>query len=112
MNNGSKIQFKTIISQSKKQIKEKVECRPDKIVAVRYPEKVGCRPDRIAAVRHPDNVERWPDRIPDVRCPGGMSENFRPGGMSDATCHKGGRLRGQGRGSHAAIFREDPTLMP
>ena len=25
-------------------------------------------------------------RIPDVRHPGGMSENFRPGGMSDAMC--------------------------
>ena len=25
-------------------------------------------------------------RIPDVGHPGGMSENFRPGGMSDAMC--------------------------
>ena len=56
---------------------------------VRHPEKVGCRPDRIADVRHPDKVERWPNRIPDVRHPGGMRENFRPGGMSDATCCKG-----------------------
>ena len=64
---------------------EKVGCRPDRIAAVRHPEKVGCRPDKIAAVRHPDKVERWPDRIPDVRHSGGMRENFRPGGMSDAT---------------------------
>ena len=49
---------------------EKVERRPDRIVAIRYPEKVGCRPDRIAAVRHPDKVERWP---------GGMSENSLSG---------------------------------
>ena len=61
---------------------EKVECWPDRIVAIRYPEKVGCRPDRIAAVRHPDKVERWPDldmRYPNVRCPGGMSENSLSG---------------------------------
>ena len=68
---------------------KKVRCRPDKIAAVRHPEKVGCRPDIIAAVRYSDKVERWPDRIPDVRHPGGMRENFRPGGMSDATCRKG-----------------------
>ena len=67
-----------------------------------------CRRRRIPDVRHPDKVERWPDRIPDVRHPGGMSENFRPGGMSDATCAMA-CLRVQGRGSHAAIFREDPT---
>ena len=66
---------------------EKVERQPDRIAAVRYPEKVRCRSDRIAAVRHSDKVERWPD--PNVRYPGGMSENFRPGGMSDATCRKG-----------------------
>ena len=47
-----------------------------------------CRRRRIPDVRHPDKEERWPDRIPDVRHPGGMSENFRPGGMSDATCRK------------------------
>ena len=41
-----------------------------------------------------------------------MSENFRPGGMSYATRRKGGRLRGQGRGSHVALFREDPTMPP
>ena len=40
-------------------------------------------------MRHPDKVERWLDRIPDVRHSGGMSENFRPGGMSDAMCCKG-----------------------
>ena len=40
---------------------------------MRHPEKVGCRLDRIAVVKHP----------------GGMSENFRPGGMSDVTCRKG-----------------------
>ena len=84
-------------------------CRPDKIAAVRYPEKVGCRSDRITTVRHPDKVERWSGRIPDVRHPGGISENFCPGGMSDTTRRKGGGLRGQGKGSHVAIFGEDPT---
>ena len=39
--------------------------------------------------RHLNKVERWPERIPDVRRSGGMSENFRPGGMSDALCRKG-----------------------
>ena len=72
---------------------EKVGCRSDRIAAVRYPEKVGCRPDRIAAVKHPDKVERWPGKIPDVRHPDGTSENFRPGGMSDATCRKGPSVR-------------------
>ena len=47
---------------------------------------------------------------PDVRCPGVMSDDSRPGGMSYATRRKGGGLRGQKRGSHAAIFGEDPTL--
>ena len=74
---------------------KKVEHRPDRIAAVRYPKKVGCRLDRIAAVRHP----------------GGMSDNFRPGGMSYATRRKGGRLRGQERGTHMALFREDPTTV-
>ena len=37
-------------------------------------------------MRCPDKVERWPGIIPDVRHPGGTSENFRPGGMSEATC--------------------------
>ena len=94
---------------------EKVERQPDRIAAVRYPEKVRCRSDRIAAVRHSDKVERWPD--PNVRYPGGMSENFCPDGMSaeknsecdipkwNERCHMS-----QGRGSHAAIFREDPTV--
>ena len=36
-------------------------------------------------------------------------QNFLPGGMSDATRRKGGRLRVQGRGSHVTLFREDPT---
>ena len=40
-------------------------------------------------MRHPDKVERWRDKILDVRRPGRMSENFRPGGMSDAMCRKG-----------------------
>ena len=65
---------------------KKVEHRPDRIAAVRYPKKVGCRLDRIAAVRH-------------------------PGGMSYATRRKGGRLRGQERGTHMALFREDPTTV-
>ena len=42
---------------------------------------------------------------------GGKSvvQNVHPGEMSDATCRKGDRLRVQGRGSHVAPFREDPT---
>ena len=79
-----------------------MELRQDRIAAVRHPEKVGCRPDRMAAVRHPDKVERWPD--PDVRCPGGMNENFLSGW--NERCHVL-----QGRESHAAIFKEDPTGM-
>ena len=38
-------------------------------------------------------------------------QNFRLNGMSDVTCRKRGRLRVQGRGSHVALFREDPTPM-
>ena len=34
-----KIQFKTVSSQSKKQIEEKVGYQPDGMAAVRYPEK-------------------------------------------------------------------------
>ena len=87
---------------------EKVEHRPDRITAVRYPEKVGCRPDIIAVVRHPDKVERWAD--PDVRYPGGMSTGKNSGyemfGWNER-CHVS-----QGRGSHTAIFREDPTMPP
>ena len=56
---------------------------------MKYPEKVERRPDRMAAVRHRDEVGCRPDINPDVRHPSGMSENFRPGGMSDATCCKG-----------------------
>ena len=48
-----------------------------------------CQRKRIPDVIHPDKVERWPDRISDVRHSGGMSENFRLCGMSDATCRKG-----------------------
>ena len=44
--------------------------------------------------------------------PGGMSYDSRPGGMNYATRCKGGGLRGQERGSHVAIFGEDPTIMP
>ena len=88
---------------------EKVERWPDKIAAVRHPEKVGCRPDRIATVRYPEKVGCQPDRIAAVRHPGGISENFRPGGMSDATRRKEGGMRDQGRESHVAIFGEDPT---
>ena len=88
---------------------EKVERRPDRITVVRYPDKVGHRSDRIAAMRHSDKVERWPGIIPDVRHPGGVSDDFCPGGMSYVTRRKGGHLRGQGRGSHVALFREDPT---
>ena len=35
-------------------------------------------------LRHPEKGKCRSDRIPDVRYPGGMSENFRPGGMSNA----------------------------
>ena len=41
--------------------------------------------------------------------PGGVSGDFRPDGMSYAMCRKGSRPRGQGRGSHVALFSEDPT---
>ena len=40
------------------------------------------------ALRMEKMAERRPDRIPDVRYPGGMSVNFRSGGMGDATCRK------------------------
>ena len=56
---------------------------------MRYPDEVERRPDRMATVRHPDEVGCRPDINPDVRHPGGMSENFRLSGMSDATCRKG-----------------------
>ena len=38
-------------------------------------------------MKYPEKVERRLD--PDVRYPGGLSENFHPGGMSDAVRHKG-----------------------
>ena len=72
------------------------------------PGKLNCPPlpsgDRIPDVRYPGGwnvngqdsgceISGWmecrPDRISDMRYPGGMRENFRPGGMSDATCRKG-----------------------
>ena len=56
---------------------------------MRYLEKVERRPDKIPNVRYPEKVERRSDRIPDVRYQGGMSVNFRPDGMGDATCRKG-----------------------
>ena len=56
---------------------------------MRYPDEVERRSDRMATVRHPDEVGCQLDINPDVRHPGGMSENFRLGGMSDATCSKG-----------------------
>ena len=44
--------------------------------------------------------------------PGGMSFDSRPGGISyDSMRRKGGGLHGQGRGSHVAIFGEDPTVV-
>ena len=45
--------------------------------------------DRIPDVRYSEKVERQPDRIPDMRYPGGMRENFRLSGMSNATYRKG-----------------------
>ena len=48
-------------------------------------DEVECRPDRMAAVRH-------------------------PGGMSYVMRRKGSRPRGQGRGSHVALFSEHPTI--
>ena len=88
---------------------KKVERRPDRIPAVRYPKKVGRRPDRILAMRY---LHR-PDIIPDVRYPGKVGR--RPDRISSGwneRCHvsQGGRLCVQGRGSHATLFREDPTL--
>ena len=80
---------------------EKMERRPDP--DVRYPDEVECRSDIITAVRHPGGMS-------DDFYPGGMSYDFRSGGMSYATRRKGGRLRGQGRGSHVALFSEDPTV--
>ena len=50
---------------------------------MKYPKKVERWPDRIPDVRHPEKVECRPDKIPDVRYPSGMSENFRPGRMSN-----------------------------
>ena len=49
----------------------------------------------------------------DISGDGGTSavQNFPPGGMSDATCRKGGRLRVQGIGSHVALFGEDLTVV-
>ena len=93
---------------------EKVERQPDP--DVRYPDEVERLPD--PDVRYPDEVERRPDIIAAVRHPGGMSENFRLDGMSakknseydipgwNERCHVS-----QGRGSHATLFREDPTLL-
>ena len=51
---------------------------------MRYPKNVERWPDRIPDVRYLEMVERRLDKIPDVRYPGGMSENFHPGGMSNA----------------------------
>nr|CAN72367.1 hypothetical protein VITISV_003307 [Vitis vinifera] len=56
---------------------------------VRHPKKVGRRPDRVPDVRHPEKVGCQPDKIAAMKHLGGMSENFCPGGMSDATCRKG-----------------------
>ena len=64
---------------------EKVERRPDP--DVRYPDEVDRRPD--SDVRYPNEVERRSNIIAAVRYPGGLSENFHPGGMSDATGRKG-----------------------
>ena len=83
---------------------KKVERRPDRISAVRYPKKVGRRPDIIPDVRYPGKVGRRPDRIPfgwnerEFR-PDGMSENFRPGWMSDAMCRKGDVCLSKGEGA-------------
>ena len=43
--------------------------------------------------------------------PSGMSCDSRPGGMRYAMRRKGGGLRDQERGSHVAIFGEDPTCL-
>ena len=59
-----------------------MECRPDRIAAVRHPDKVERWPDRIVVVRHSDKVELWPDRISDVRYPGGVSYATRRKGPS------------------------------
>ena len=56
---------------------------------MRYPDKIERRPDIIAAMRYPDKIERRSNIIAAVRYPDGMSENFCPSRMSDATCRKG-----------------------
>ena len=59
---------------------EKVERRPDRIVAVIYPEKVGFHPDRILDVRYPEKVAP-------------AERNSYPGGMScDSSLGKKGRI--------------------
>ena len=63
---------------------ENVERRPDP--DVRYPDEMVRRPD--PDMRYPDEVGCQQDIIAAARYPDGMSENFRPGGMSDATCRK------------------------
>ena len=66
---------------------------------MKYPEKVERQPDRIPDVRYPGKVGRQSDRIPDVRHPGGVSDDFRPSGMSYVTRRKGDCLRVQSVGT-------------
>ena len=49
------------------------------------------------------------DKIPDVRYPGRMRENFRPGGMNDATYRKGPFACPREREPRGTLW-EDPTV--
>ena len=76
---------------------------------VKYPEKVERRSGRMAAIRHPDKsgVSRT-EFLP------GWNELWFPSEWNELWFHasKGRRLRVQERGSHVAIFWEDPTMPP
>ena len=76
---------------------------------VKYPEKVERRSGRMAAIRHPDKsgVSRT-EFLP------GWNELWFPSEWNELWFHasKGRRLRVQERGSHLAIFGEDPTMPP
>ena len=70
-----------------------------------------CNRRRIWNIRRRWNIGRIELRLWDIRRKvASAGRNSYPGGMSyDSTRRKGGGLHGQGRGSHVAIFGEDPT---
>ena len=51
----------------------------------------------MAAVRYLDKVERWPNRMAAVRHLGGVSDDFRPDGMSYAMHRKGAVFVAKGK---------------